>query len=236
MWRKTQISAKSTEKLEFEKEQDTRLTLMGKLNLTREDFDDSPKYRDYEELVADILSCFNKKKNIDWATGQLETHRKTYSNIVARNVTRHIENNRRLTEEIKDNDLQTIKALKIIENKAEQDLFLKKLDKEEENLVKLGELRETTFTKKKREDVTNKRKDQMKAYEGKLKNAIQLQHGSLFWKQAKSLQPQPKSKSSSQDHQNTSQRKDEMLGASGYSSRLVNIRSQLLLSNFNILN
>lgn len=231
IWKKTQISSKSREKLEYERQQEARLTLLEELNLTRKDFQYSPDYRNFEELVAEILFCINTKKNLEWAKTQVEFHKKSYREAIARNSTQQVECNLKLSKKIKEIEDSDIKALQDIETKEENSLLLKELDDKESNLVKLGELQETTMSKKKREDLTSKRKFQMKAYEGRNKHLSIQSQGSLFWKHAAALQPQPVDKKKQEKGDDD---KFIVNGATGYNRQIVTIKNRQLLSRLNM--
>lgn len=190
--KKTQISDRSKEQLEYNREKYIRHQIKREFNLERDDFETSPEYRLYEETGEHLI--YNKCLRIDeeWTEKQLEQNRKKYRSIIARNATRQTERNRLYTEQLREEAQRKLIHLNNIESSEKEAESEKQRDESEANLVKLGELSETTKEKKRREKELEKKRERMKQYEGLMKDQKPIQTaGALYWRHADGMLPKP---------------------------------------------
>mmetsp|Transcript_16580 Transcript_16580/g.19324 ORF Transcript_16580/g.19324 Transcript_16580/m.19324 type:complete len:301 (+) Transcript_16580:21-923(+) len=157
--KKSGISKKSFEQLEYERERKIRLDVMNVYNLQQDDFDTLKEFYDYQEEAETLI--YNKIKRIN----QTETDRliveqkhKNHDKI-SENRLRLFNSNREIENEIREKKLKELKLLiesDYLETKERAD---RQLELEEQMLVCLGELECTTLERKRSLEREKKRKE-----------------------------------------------------------------------------
>mmetsp|Transcript_15113 Transcript_15113/g.17118 ORF Transcript_15113/g.17118 Transcript_15113/m.17118 type:complete len:330 (-) Transcript_15113:1144-2133(-) len=146
--KKSGISEKTFEQLEYERERKIRVDVMKVFNLQEEDFDTLKEFHEYQELAETLI--FNKMNKYDEAETDriIVEHEQKNHDKINKNRQRLAIMNREIENDLKHQRLEELKLMTDIERQEMQKRAERELEIEETNRVRLGELTTTTAERK----------------------------------------------------------------------------------------